>query len=228
MEKKPEWPRDFRPVLEAVAEVRRLAAAAHDPSLVEAESYRVWGNGTVTHHRPGRYSSEPTRRPVLLGSYGPFGGGEFVCVPTIEAAEALRRAMSDRVPAFAEGAETLGALIAAAHDPRLPTVEDSHAFQVWQDGEITAQKGGRLLGCRSLHMIAPPLEGVRHPMPAGDPKADSYAWVTHSDALRIRAAMAAVLGAPDPHRSAEELERAAELASPEALVRWIAGRGDRR
>lgn len=230
MDRKPEWPRDFRPVLEALAAVRRLAAETHDPSLEGAECYCVWGDGAVTRRArgPGGYSSEPVLRPALAGSYGPFpvgGAGAYVCVPTAGAAEALRAAMGARAPAFAEGAETLGALIAAAHDPRLPAVEGDHAYRIWQDGEITSQKGGSLLGRRTVHTISPPLAGVRRPMPAGDPDADSYAWVTHSDALQIRAAMAAVLGAPDPCRSAEELARAAELAAPEALVGWIAERG---
>lgn len=230
MDEKPEWPRDFQPVLEALAAVRRLAAEVHEPSLVGAEGYRVWGDGAVTFLRarpdrgPGQYSSEPVRRPVLLGSYAPFpvGEGDCVFVPTIEAAERLRRAMCDRIPAFSEGVGALGAMVAASHDPRLPRVENTHAYRVWQDGEITAEKGGSLLGRRTLHTVAPPLEGVRHPMPVGDPDGDSYAWVTHADALRVRAAMAAVLGAPDPHRAAEELARTPELAAPEALIGWIA------
>ncbi len=231
MAAKPEWPQAFQPVRDAIAGVRRMADEVHNPSLEGSACYCVWDDGAVTSRTKcpsGRLAVGTVRKPVLLGRYGPFpvcgGAGTFVCVPSEAAAESLRQAMCERVAVFSEGATTLEAMIAAAHNPQLATIESGLVHQVWQDGEITAQKCGSLLGRRNLHMLAPPLQKVRHPMPEGDRYANSYAYVTYSDALRIRAAMALVLGAPDPYRSADELSGRAEKTTPESRVEWIAQR----
>lgn len=41
----------------------------------------------------------------------------------------------------------------AYHDPAAR--ECSHVLSVWQDGEITMEKGGPLFGQRNLHMLEP-------------------------------------------------------------------------
>jgi hypothetical protein len=56
------------------------------------------------------------------------------------------------------------------------------------------------------------------------PQAHSCAYVTYGDALRIRAAMSAVLGVADPCRAADELVARANRGGPEAAVGWIAWR----
>lgn len=48
------------------------------------------------------------------------------------------------------------ALLAQHHKPELAKREGL-VYQVWHDGEITLQKCGPLLWCRSLHSIEPPL-----------------------------------------------------------------------
>ena len=46
--------------------------------------------------------------------------------------------------------EKLIARLAAAHDPALKDIEGM-VVQIWEDGELTLQKGGRLFGCRTIH-----------------------------------------------------------------------------
>jgi len=48
--------------------------------------------------------------------------------------------------------QELAAALIAAHDPSLLDRE-GHVCQVWEDGELTLQKSGSLLGQRTLHMI---------------------------------------------------------------------------
>jgi len=43
--------------------------------------------------------------------------------------------------------------IAKNSKPELAEVECSMVYQVWEDGEVTLQKCGSLLGLRHLHMI---------------------------------------------------------------------------
>jgi len=45
-------------------------------------------------------------------------------------------------------------------EPELQS-EPGMVAQVWEDGELTLQKSGELLWCRSLHMIEPGRSGVR-------------------------------------------------------------------
>lgn len=44
-------------------------------------------------------------------------------------------------------------LIAKHSDDSLAKVENGHVWQVWEDGEVTLQKCGSLLGMRNLHTI---------------------------------------------------------------------------
>jgi len=86
-----------------------------------------------------------------------------------------------------EQPDTLAALIAASHNAQLAT-EHGMVTQIWNDGEITLQKGGDLLWHRSLHQHYPPLPGVDVSMPLRY-ATNSYAFVSDKDALRIRIAI---------------------------------------
>ena len=43
------------------------------------------------------------------------------------------------------------ARVVAMHDAS--AVEENHVYEVWEDGEITITKGGRLYGMRRLHLL---------------------------------------------------------------------------
>ncbi len=42
---------------------------------------------------------------------------------------------------------------------------ESHVYQIWEDGELTIQKAGPLLWARNLHMLSFPLPGVDLTLP---------------------------------------------------------------
>jgi len=50
--------------------------------------------------------------------------------------------------------EEVAAFILSVNDKSL-SEEEGHVYQVWEDGEITLQKCGSLLGQRNLHCITP-------------------------------------------------------------------------
>lgn len=41
----------------------------------------------------------------------------------------------------------------AMHSPAARLVENSHVYEIWEDGELTLQKCGSLYNQRNLHMI---------------------------------------------------------------------------
>ncbi len=47
----------------------------------------------------------------------------------------------------------LATLITSHNHPELAEIDGDMVYQVWEDGEITLTKAGRLLGQRGLHMI---------------------------------------------------------------------------
>jgi hypothetical protein len=97
------------------------------------------------------------------------------------------------------GRDELDALVRASHNPALAG-EDGHVYQIWNDGELTSQKAGRLLWQRTLHTLCYPLAPkVSFPMPTVYSHKDgtSYAFVEHDAALQIRSLMARLSGAPD-------------------------------
>lgn len=55
-------------------------------------------------------------------------------------------------------------------------------YQLWEDGEVTLQKCGPLLGCRNLHMIGFPVKGLdlslMLPHRSGE---HSFVWLTSHD-----------------------------------------------
>jgi hypothetical protein len=101
--------------------------------------------------------------------------------------------------------ESASELAKSLHAPDLAKI-DGMVTQVWEDGEITTQKAGRLLWKRELHQQYPPLPGAKFQMPvalgAGE---HSYAFVTHQDALRVRARMCRDGGIEDPSGAQSEL-----------------------
>lgn len=65
------------------------------------------------------------------------------------------------------------------HDPEAPK-QPGHVQQIWEDGEITSQKGGELLWQRTLHCWRPPITGiVKAELPVSDINGHSYIWVRH-------------------------------------------------
>lgn len=44
----------------------------------------------------------------------------------------------------------------AMHSPAARLVENSHVYEIWEDGELTLQKCGSLYGQRNLHQIQQP------------------------------------------------------------------------
>jgi hypothetical protein len=88
----------------------------------------------------------------------------------------------------------LRAFIECAHNPEL-AAKDGMVYQVWNDGEITLQKGGDLLWARTVHQIKSPLPfGLSIQMPTKYQKETSYAFVTREDADQIRALMCTLAG----------------------------------
>ena len=82
-------------------------------------------------------------------------------------------------------------LIAELHNPEL-AMQEGHVTQIWNDGEITTQKGGDLLWVRSLHimevgLLPPRLEGTDMPLLYNG---FGHAFVTPDDADLIRTHMA--------------------------------------
>lgn len=87
----------------------------------------------------------------------------------------------------------LKASIERAHN--LELAKDDMVYQVWNDGEITLQKGGDLLWSRTVHMVKDSLPfGLTVEMPIKYKKETSYAFVTREDADHIRALMCALAG----------------------------------
>ena len=82
-------------------------------------------------------------------------------------------------------------LIAKYHDPKhLDVADGEHVIQLWEDGEITTQKGGGLMWQRILHALSWPLVSAKEhciQMPVAY-NIHSYALVSHEQALEIRAA----------------------------------------
>lgn len=225
------WPASYLAVLgaaDAAEAARKMVAAAHDPELdaFGAASCRIWDDGRAACCAGPAAAAGP--HPLLLplppGRYGPFpakeGSATYACV----AAGSAGRLLDALRVSAADGRAALDALVAALDSPELARREGDHVYQVWQDGEITLQKCGRLLNRRSLHTVAPPMP-ARHPMPRGDPRSNSYAYVTEEGALLIRAALATVARVPDPFGAAGELAARARRgpeAGPEAAVARIA------
>ena len=72
-------------------------------------------------------------------------------------------------------------------DPK--QAEEGMVYQVWQDGEVTLQKGGSLLWQRTLHLDRPAFLGAKDlklefPHKMGE---NSFAWVTPENATAVRA-----------------------------------------
>ena len=86
-------------------------------------------------------------------------------------------------------------LIDQHSDDSQAEVEGGHVYQVWQDGEVTLQKCGSLLGQRNLHMIYPGFAGFDAgcvwPHKQGNNK---FIYTTESGAKAIHRAIASMTG----------------------------------
>ena len=93
--------------------------------------------------------------------------------------------------------ETIKEMIQKAHDPALAQIDGQHVTQIWWDGELTSQKGGSLLGLRTIHSFDPGFS-----FPSDQRLLDCYniskeifpnsggsAYVTSHDAILIRQAL---------------------------------------
>lgn len=70
--------------------------------------------------------------------------------------------------------------------------QTGHVYQVWDDGEITSQKSGRLFGQRTIHCLRPAItkdidKSIKWPHVTGK---NGFAFVVSSDAVSIRNALA--------------------------------------
>src|SRR5262245_13195447 len=95
----------------------------------------------------------------------------------------------------------LQTFLALAHNPDL--VDARRVYQVWEDGEITVQKGGDRLWTEPLRVVCAPLPfvGISMPVPSACGGGHSYAVVTKGDAHHIRDLLCRVAGRPDPLRT---------------------------
>jgi hypothetical protein len=132
-----------------------------------------------------------------------------------------------RVNARANARLELRALVASAHS--LAHLAENSVCQVWDDGEITSQKGGELLWNRTLHSIYPALGFVTDvEFPCAHDSGHRYAVVTHDEALRVRSLMCRAAGRADPCRVDEEIadhakaEQAGLKDDPRSVVERIA------
>jgi hypothetical protein len=98
--------------------------------------------------------------------------------------------------------DELRSFLTIAHNPDL--LGECYVYQVWEDGEITLQKGGLLLWAKSLKVVRTPLPFVTIPMPVPCSGGHSYAVVTKGDAHHIRDLMCRVAGQSDPFCASEE------------------------
>lgn len=87
--------------------------------------------------------------------------------------------------------QVLQAAIAAANKPALAKV-DGMVYQVWQDGEITLQKSGDLLGQRTLHSIKQGCDAVVSPDHFPDHNHDGVGFI-YTDRDGADAVRAAIL-----------------------------------
>ncbi len=97
--------------------------------------------------------------------------------------------------------EEVKKMAAEMHDQR-HGARVGHVSQVWEDGEITSQKCGALLGLRTLHCVRRPVDGIYITMPVRNASnRHSFAMVESLDhAFKLRAAMVeATIGAFDPY-----------------------------
>lgn len=69
------------------------------------------------------------------------------------------------------------------HQPELAK-RPGHVYQIWEDGEITSQKGGDLLWERTLHSLVSGIFGLSLPMPVQF-HSHSFAFVSATSAVRI-------------------------------------------
>ena len=76
-------------------------------------------------------------------------------------------------------------MIHEAHNPKL--VEEAYVTKVWEDGEITQEKGGELYGARTLHCLAMGFaDGIPVEMMPKQNTKHGFAIVTSADAEKIR------------------------------------------
>lgn len=80
------------------------------------------------------------------------------------------------------------AIAAAENDQRLAA--EHHVCKLWEDGEITGEKGGELLGKRTMHRLEVPVLKSQILMPeAAHGTYHSFAFLTSKRAREIRGMM---------------------------------------
>lgn len=123
-------------------------------------------------------------------------------------------------------AEEILALAARADNPALAQREADHVQRIWSDGELTSEKGGSLLGMRSLHQFCAPVPSA-HVLGLHFPhrgRVYTYAWVTWRDGVVIHDAIAELAGVPEYVRrlAFRGLVAHAGAADPEDRLPWPA------
>lgn len=92
----------------------------------------------------------------------------------------LKNLETDLVKAFQEMIESL-------HNDDYQL--DRDVYQIWNNGEITRQKGAGLFGSRTVHTISSCLHLVNYKMPVECQDDRSFAFVTEADARTLRTIM---------------------------------------
>lgn len=183
-------------------ELNQQVVAAHNPDLIQTAEYvfLLMSTGELMKRKGGKVYSSPHNGFVLEHAFisNRRGGFQFVeegdgftyAILTREDAYAFREKMARIANSITERlVPEINARVVAAHNTQLEKCD--HVYHLYNDGEITMEKGGDLYGRRNRHIYSNGCrsiaqKGFRFPIPAGN---NSYALLTREECIAFRTEM---------------------------------------
>ena len=197
-------------------ELNQQVVAAHNPQLIETAEYvfLLMSNGELMKRKGGKVYCSPHNGVVLEQAFisNTKGGFQFVeegdgftyAILTREEAYAFREKMIEVADSVLKRlVPEINERIVAAHnahyDDEHPTgliYAKSHVFHLYNDGEITMEKGGDLYGNRTRQTYASGCRAIiskGFKFPLSNTRGDeSYAILTQEECIAFRKEMLAL------------------------------------